>query len=1015
MHLTIDQRLQRLQARLVEMSFWRYREHVDLDDWKFDGEPFALGAPWPRIEGAHILSHDGVELPGGWSVEETALDLDLGGEALLTVEYVDGRSESFGLDPFHQRFTLASAAFSLSAEIVARLPLGVPNRAARLERARLVRIDDGVQSLYRLLALVVQSGIALGDDVVVEPMVSCAERAVALLEWPSATASYVARTAPGEWMQSIWALPNNLEEGPPGLDELQSASVVRATAQLQDDLVELRRAHAPRGRLAVSGHAHLDLAWLWPMEETRRKATRTFHTVMGLINRYPELTFNQSSAQLYAFLEEDDPQLFQRIEKEVAAGVWEPVGGMWVEPDANMPAGESLVRQLLYGQRYFQTRFGSTHKTCWLPDCFGFTPALPQVLLGAGIENFFTHKLNWSETNEFPYDLFWWEGIDGSRVLAHGFHNPEGGYNGDINPATVTGTWRNFRGKALHEESLLTVGYGDGAGGPTAEMVERARQLKCFPALPEVRFTRVQDFYDDVRSGPDGGSLPAWVGELYFELHRGTLTSQGRLKYLHRRAERDLVAAEVLGCLSALLGNESPESLEESWRVLLRNEFHDILPGSSVREVNETAELELANVVRQAGDAVHEHLKDLGRASVPSGGKRGLLVVNPDLSTRPIRIETDHQLEGAQAVDEGYVVTSEETILGLEARVLLGGPTPAGLDASPTKLENDLVAAHIGEDGAVSSVWDKVAGREALAGRGNQIWAYVDKPRAWDAWDIDAGYADDGTELVAGAIELVESGPHRAAIRIDRHFRDSVVTQEVRLWCNSARIDFATSIDWRDRHWLVKSRWPLAVRAARAAFETAFGVVERPTHRNTSWDAAQFEVAGHRFADLSEPGYGVALLNDGRYGHHALGNELGLSLLRAPAYSDPLADEGSHSFTYALFPHAGSWLEGGVLAEAEDLNRPLPSIAWDADGPVSVRPLQLKGVHLGLGALKAQEDGDGLVLRVYEPAGARGALDIDLPEGWTLGPEVNLLEEETGEPDLHFTPFKIRTYLLRRN
>ncbi|MBA2313236.1 MAG: alpha-mannosidase, partial [Actinobacteria bacterium] len=684
-------------------------------------------------------------------------------------------------------------------------------------------------------------------------------------------------------------------------------------------------------------------------------------------------------------------------------------------PDANMPAGESLVRQLLYGQRYFRARFGSIHKTCWLPDCFGFTPGLPQVLLGAGIENFFTHKLNWSETNEFPYDLFWWEGLDGSRVLAHGFHNPEGGYNGDVDPATVTGTWRNFRGKAHHAESLLTVGFGDGAGGPTPEMLERARALQYFPALPELRFTRVQDFYDDVRSTADGALLPAWVGELYFELHRGTLTSQGRIKYLHRRAERDLVAAEVLGSLGALVGNESPESLEDPWRILLRNEFHDILPGSSVREVNDAAESELGNVVEQAGEAIHERLVALACASVPPGDERGLLVANPDLSARPVRIESSHELEGSQAVDGGYVLTSEETILGLEARVLFGGSARSGLDASPDRLENDFVAVHIGEDGAISSVWDKVAGRETLAGRGNQIWAYVDKPRAWDAWDVDAGYADDGKELVAGAVELVEDGPHRAAIRIDRRFRDSVVTQEVRLWCNSARIDFATSIDWRDRHWLLKSRWPLAVRAARAAFETAFGVVERPTHRNTSWDAAQFEVAGHRFADLSEPGYGVALLNDGRYGYHALGNELGLSLLRAPAYPDPLADEGSHSFTYALFPHAGSWLEGGVLAEAEDLNRRLPSVPCNAAGPVSLRPLKLEGVRLGLGALKPQEDGDGLILRVYEPAGARGALDIDLPRGWILGPELNLLETETGEPNLHFTPFKIRTYLLQRS
>jgi alpha-mannosidase len=310
-------------------------------------------------------------------------------------------------------------------------------------------------------------------------------------------------------------------------------------------------------------------------------------------------------------------------------------------------------------------------------------------------------------------------------------------------------------------------------------------------------------------------------------------------------------------------------------------------------------------------------------------------------------------------------------------------------------------------------VWDKRAGREVLADRGNQLWAYVDKPRQWDAWDVEASYAEEGAELRAsGPPAVVESGPHRAAVRVERVFRDSRVVQEIRLWAGSARIDFATRLEWHDRRWLVKARFPLAVRSDRATFETAFGVVERPTHRNTSWDDARFEVAGHRFADLSEPGYGVALLNDGRYGHHALGSELGLSLLRSPTWPDPLADEGVQEVTYALYPHAGQWLEGGVLAEAEDLNRPLLVRRVGAAEEARLRPVALDGLPLGLGTLKALEDGGGLVLRAYEPQGARGDARLTLPEHWRLESGADLLERATGEPELGFGPFQVRTWRL---
>ncbi len=993
MSLTVAQRLDWLAARIAELRCWRDREWIELDGWTLDGAPHALGARWPDRAGVHRFAHPQAAVP--WA--DARLRLDLGGEALVTLTYADGATDTFGSDPEHRELPLRDAPFSVAAEAVARLPFGMPNRDARLAVARIVRIDVALEALVLKLELVLEAGRALGHDhEAAGPLAGAAVRALGELDWPSATLPYVARVADTDELQNVWELPQGLDPQPPGLSDDARRSVAAAGERLDGELREVADRHPPVGALALTAHAHLDLAWRWPLAETRRKARRTLSTAAGLLERHGELHFNQSSAQVYAWLEEDDPALLARIETLAGQGRFEPIGGMWVEPDCVMPAGESLVRQLLYGQRYFAARFGAPHTVCWLPDCFGFSPALPQLLRGAGIERFFTIKLSWSETNRFPHDLFWWEGLDGSRVLAHMFDNPDGGYNGVAGPRAALETWRRARGRDVHPESLLSVGYGDGGGGATEETVQRVRALDGFPALPVQRFGRVDAFFD--RAQAAAGDLPTWVGELYLELHRGTLTTQGRTKRAHRRAEHDLVAAEAVAALAALTGGELPSSLAPAWQVLLRNEFHDILPGSSIREVYEDAEAELAAVSRTAGEQIDAALTQL--ATRLEGEGEGILVVNPDLGPRPLRLYDPVLTAGA--------------IEALEARVVVPTEPAAPVTASGGTLENDVVRVEVEADGTLASVFDKRLGRELLQGRGNQLWAYVDKPREWDAWELDAAYADEGEEIAATSVEVVESGPHRAALRVTRTFRDSRIVQDVRVWAGSARIDFATHLDWHDRRLLLKARFPLAVRAPRATFETAFGVIERPTHRNTSWDQARFEVAGHRFADLSEPGGGVALLNDGRYGHHAQGSELGLSLLRSPVWPDPLADEGEQELVYSLLPHPGGWFEGGVLAEAQDLNRPLLARPVDHGAGTSLRPLRAGGLPVALGALKPLEDGGGLVLRVYEPHGARGELTIELPDGWQADARLDLLERELGPPDAELPPFAVRSWRLRQ-
>ena len=994
MALNTQQRLDRLKVRLDELTYWRVREAMAVSGWTLDGQPIALGGAWPDRKGVHIFAA-AAEVPEHWPLEETRLVLDLGGESLVTLSYPNRASVSFGVDPFHRELPLQRRQVAIAAEATAREPFGVPVRAPRLNRAQLLWLDLPVHHFHLLLTQVAETCASLPGHDVVPHLLAAAEAAQRALDWPSDTETYIARTAPSPQQQRIWELPE-IADKPAALDQGQRASVTAAHEQLVAALKALQRRYPQQGELLLTGHAHIDLAWLWPYAETRRKMRRTFHTALGLMETSDEFRFNQSTAHYYAQLEEDDPALLQQIKARAAAGQWETIGGMWVEPDTNMPTGESLTRQILYGQRYFERHFGRRHTVCWLPDCFGFSGALPQLLRQGGIGSFFTIKVNWSETNRIPADLFWWEGLDGSRVLAHTFDNPHGGYNGELQPDAYLKTWRNFKSKALHGTSLLAIGYGDGGGGTTPEMIEREVQLRDFPVLPKARWGHVADYFADAHRRSREVKLPVWSGEIYLELHRATLTTQSGVKRLHRQAERALITAETVASLGHMLGAAAPASLEPHWRVVLKNEFHDILPGSSIREVYEDAERELAGVVA-AGKAAQDAALEAIVAQLPRGDGERLLVVNPSLSVRRI---------GASA----------ETVPPLGVAVVARDlPAVAGLSVSPGHLENGILSVALNEDGTIRSILHKPTGREALAGAGNQLWVYpVDKPRNWDAWDVEDDYAEKGEQLTGlESVEVVERGPARAAVRIVRTYRASTVTQTYVLAANSPRLDIETTLDWHDRRTFLRTLTPVAARNERASFECANGVVRRPTHRNTSWDQAMYEAAAHRFIDLSEPGFGVALLNNAKYGHDVRGNVLGLSLLRTPIYPDPLADEGTQSFTYALHPHAGDWHEGGVREEAEDLNQPLLARQVTGLAPGVMTPLRVAGVPAAMSGLKPAEDGTGLVFRVYEPAGRRGDFAVMAP-GWSAAPVTILEEPQARDAPLELMPFEVRSWKLTR-
>jgi alpha-mannosidase len=1021
-------RLDRHKVRVEELKLWRNARESRIEEWRFavdggEAKEIGLGDFWPEEALPASFSAE-AKIPEDWAGSPVELELWLGGEGFVSLS----TGFSGGLNPFHRSFPVTRKAaggetVGVEAEVVPRGMFGSNVAEPQLRRSSLVVPEIDVRALERDLGLIVEVCEQLGDHEIVPHLLDVVDAAFAGLFplWPSGNEvaltryleSYAESTDGGPW--SLPPAPRSVEPLPE-----KTRSAVRETRELvAAGLKELKAEYPPVGRLALTGHAHLDLAWLWPVSETIRKGRRTFASVLSLMERYDDFVFNQSSAQLYRWIEAESPEIFERVRRRVEEGRWEPVGGSWVEADCQIPSGESMVRQMLYGQRYFQEKFGHRSRVAWLPDAFGFSPALPQLLKGAGMEGFFTYKLNWSETNEFPYDLYEWEGIDGSTVIAHDFENPGQDYNGNITPYDVYGTWRNFEGKRHHPESLFSFGWGDGGGGPSEQMLENYARMKSFPAMPRLRMAHVAEFFESL---PKEG-LPRWTGELYLELHRGTLTTQARVKKLNREAEHRLLEAEALATLAALHGGDYPrKELEAAWKTLLLNQFHDILPGTSIGEVYEVTHKELADVVRTA-----RKLRD-GALSPPPETEPALLVANVSLNPRPLSVLLDAESRQTGVADaDGKPLPTQETesggllvhapdlsVPGLGWRTLMATHESApdrretrdvGAEVAGGRaiLDNGLLRVEVGEDGTLHGVYDREAGREVLAGRANQLWAYTDKPRNWEAWDVDEGYEQEGEEISpVESIEVTESGPLRASVRVVRRWRGSTVVQTYRLLSGSRRLDVESYVDWRERRVLLRTLFPLAVHSHETTSETMFGAIRRPTHHNTPWDATRFEVSAHRFCDLSEPGYGVALLNDGKYGHSAKGNVVGISLLRSPLYPDPFADEGEHRFTYSLFPHPGDWSAAGVAREAFALNAPLfPVMAQKATLPQGFSLVESEGLELALGSLKLAEDGDSMILRLYEPHGARGECTLRFAVPVERVERVNFLEEAEGSVEVH--------------
>ncbi|MBW4082064.1 alpha-mannosidase [Paenibacillus sp. S150] len=1069
--------MERIRRFIRELSERQWLEQHTLEGWdiqasvytvpgQYDGvRPYTEGGDFslfPSVQGTTYFFRRALDIPGEWAEQRAGLIFESGGEGLLRV---NGESRQ-GLDRNHTFVTLEATPDGRPLELEIELfdpipePVDPLNQQAVIQppirsiRTWLVRVNVPVQSLMYTALIVRDSAILLPEEDM---------RRTRMLE-----ALY-------RVMDEYLNLPEAaLREGSPvtGLEEKLRADINAIGANAE-------------GTIHMVGQSHIDIAWLWPVRETVRKTSRTFSTVNALMEEYPEYQFAQSQPQLFEYLKQNDPVLFARVKERIREGRWELVGGMWVEPDLNIPSGESLMRQMLYGQRFYLEEFGKTSDIEWLPDTFGYCASLPQIMRHGGVRYFMTTKLGWNDTNVFPYDLFHWVGIDGTAMLSYLNH----GVNENTLPKDVHDHWQSFREKKTHNEQMLLYGHGDGGGGVTREMLEYIRRADLMVGQPASTFSNAAEFFAGIEERQP--KLPEWRGDLYLELHRGTYTTHGRNKRNNRKAEILYREAELWQTLAApsmkpeLLGSIA-EQLHQGWKLVLLNQFHDIIPGSAITEAYVTSEKEYREVFALGQAALQPGLEVLAAQVTTAGGGRPYVLFNSlgwvrdAVAVIPL---ADAGIEGTittentertnttwAAYDEAGHSLSLDIISGSAAADQLSAcihiPQIPGLGyktiwlrSVPVEAAGDSgtaatqaagaasasqaapLAAHavlgdswdtphyrlaFNERGEIISLFDKAAGREIVqpGGRANRFHFFHDRPTLWDAWDIDNRYEAQP----AGEAELVEkyvlhSGKVRDVLRFRWKLGRSVITQDLILYFNDRRIDFNTHVDWNEAHKLLKVGFPVDVVADKATYEIPFGALERPTHRNTSWEQAQYEVCGHRFADVSEHGYGVSLLNDCKYGYDVQGSTIRLSLLRAPKWPDATADLGAHDFTYSLYPHTGDWRSAHTLRKAAELNHEVPAIA--AAGKTGQLPstgafIGFDGQHVVLDTVKPSEDGQGWILRLYESAGGRETVKLGWKQPVSEICLSNALEQELapvahheGEFELGFAPFEIKTIYIR--
>lgn len=1032
---------------------WESRSAMFLGDAGYTEEKvegvFHVGDTWECRDDFTRWFRASVTVPENFAGKPLALNLEFGGEGIVRVNGQIISAITSYLEPqgaTRTRVMLtesAKAGETYQVEIEAHLNYMEFNRFRRkggtsirytIRTAALVTINrtaesyyfdiktalDGIQTLQNPMEKVLKSGTRLPKEV------------VSFFESVSKDDFYADKLREAV-LESITCIDFDFDR------DTMLRSIPKAAQVFRAAMKEISA--STHGIIKFVGQAHIDTAWLWPVRESIRKSAKTLSNVCSLMDQYPEFTFAFSQPQLFEFVKEHYPDLYERVKEKVKSGQFELVGNTWVEMDTNIPSGESLVRQILYGRQYFMQEFGKCSNVFWMPDVFGYSWALPQIIKRSGMKYFFTSKLINNDDNRFPHSLFQWQGIDGTRIPAY---LQRLNYNGMVSPETLRTLYQRYDQKPILDEALMTFGYGDGGGGPTYQMLETARRLEEYPGLPKMELSTSEEFFEDVEKVES--ELPVWNDEMYYEFHRGTYTSQARTKKNNRKSELLYRRAEMASVFSLKeIGKEYPYAeFLSGYKKILTNQFHDIIPGSSIHPVYEDADKIYADV-QKTGRGIADSAQKSLCANITH--PENTVVVFNYLSwqrSEPVAIELPTGLGEIQVHDSaGKVVPSRcyeqdganyleflaENVpaMGYASFVLVPGKveTAARVHVSKGCMENPYYRLTLDADGMITSIYDKANDREVLAGPSNVLKIFEDKPGGETAWNIDIEYQNKEWVLnEAAKIEVLEESPLKGVLRITRKFHQSEIVQDIILYADIDRIEFRTAADWHEREKMLKAEFLPDILSSKAAYEIQFGTIERPTHDNTSYDRTKFEVSAHKWADLSEGDYGVSLLNDCKYGYDIKENRMRLTLLRSPIDPDLTADQGSHTFCYALRPHKGGWVAAETVKAGYALNVPLEAEFCEqaASGslPAEKSYFQIGKGNVILDTVKAAEDGDGIILRLYESSGTRTrtSLQSALPfvEAW----ECNLVEEnehpighENQSISFEMHPFEIKTFRLR--
>jgi len=817
------------------------------------------------------------------------------------------------------------------------------------------------------------------------------------------------------------------------------------------------------------GNSHIDMAWLWPWTETVEVVRNTFRSVLDLMREYPDFKFTMSSARTYEWMQEKYPDLYHEIEQRVKEGRWEIIGGMWVEPDLNMPDGESLVRQILVGKRYFQQNFGVDVKIGWNPDSFGYNWQLPQIYKRSGMDYFVTQKLMWAhEFTTFPYKFFWWQAPDGSRLLTYFPHDYADPIDAEPLGNQVAVWMPSIYGPRIPDkpEMMHLYGVGDHGGGPTRVMLDHAEQMRAPDfVFPKLEFSFASEFFSDMEKKLPWMQIPTWDGELYFQYHRGVFTTQAETKRRIRRSEENVLNAEKFASLASLYGRAYPQGvMTQAWKSLLFDHFHDIMPGSGIGVNYLDAERNLNNVDRAANDITYASLREIAAHVNTNGEGVPLMLFNslswPRTNVSEVEIQLPAPARQIEVVDSNgrlaetqllsmdsdthrahFLLLSNTPSLGYTTYFVRsatsGAPVRSLLKATAETMENEFIRVKIdSQSGCMTSLFDKRGGTEALAPAetgtggpkkstcGNLLQTFVDKPKQWDAWNIDADFEKQHWDLdKADEVKLVESGPLRAVIRVKNHFQNSTFVRDITLYAGVPRVDVKMQAEWHEKHILLKIAFPVSSHSDKATYEIPYGSVERPTTRNTPAEQAQFEVPAYRWADISDASHGLSLLNDCKYGYDAKSNVLRLSLLRSAEWPDPHADEGHHEFTYSLYPHGGGWKDALTIRRGYELNYKLIALTpgkHEGKLPAEYSFVQTKSDNVIVTAVKRAEDDNAIMIRFFEWAGKQGDVAFQLPTGASSASETDLMEKplsglslanETVEVPTN--PYEIKTFKVQ--